>query len=300
MVQARVAELGMALASQGLTLGSFEMGRDGSGRLLARQRGGPGFRARRGRPQRTPRRPRQLSDGLRPRHERGGSLSRQGLVTKEHLHAQRQPTRPHGSPRSQRRPHPGQQQAGQGRVPEAADGPAGQPGSDVARRTARRSSPSWPRSPSLELQQNANTSLESLLIAQASANQTSMTNFVGKDVIYRTDHITPGGRASRPWPRRGWRATAEKVTAVITDAQRQDGAHHPAGAKHAAGAIEISWDGRDDHGNQLPPGSYKLRVTARGQGRRQRGRRTAGQRPRHVAWPSRMAWPSCRSATAPR
>jgi hypothetical protein len=31
MVQARVAELGMALASQGLTLGSFEMGRDGSG-----------------------------------------------------------------------------------------------------------------------------------------------------------------------------------------------------------------------------------------------------------------------------
>ena len=32
MVQARVAELGMALASQGLTLGSFEMGRDGQGR----------------------------------------------------------------------------------------------------------------------------------------------------------------------------------------------------------------------------------------------------------------------------
>jgi hypothetical protein len=32
MVQARVAELGMALASQGLTLGSFQMGRDGSGR----------------------------------------------------------------------------------------------------------------------------------------------------------------------------------------------------------------------------------------------------------------------------
>jgi hypothetical protein len=32
MVQARVAELGMALASQGLTLGSFEMSRDGQGR----------------------------------------------------------------------------------------------------------------------------------------------------------------------------------------------------------------------------------------------------------------------------
>jgi hypothetical protein len=32
MVQARVAELGMALASQGLTLGSFEMGRDGQSR----------------------------------------------------------------------------------------------------------------------------------------------------------------------------------------------------------------------------------------------------------------------------
>src|SRR5687767_7093990 len=43
---------------------------------------------------------------------------------------------------------------------------------------------------SLELQQNANSQLENLLVAQATANQTAMTSFVGKDIVYRTDSIT--------------------------------------------------------------------------------------------------------------
>ena len=79
----------------------------------------------------------------------------------------------------------------------------------------------------LELQQSANSNLENILMAQASANQTSMTNFVGKDVTYRTDRLTL---------ERGQPAVAQVRLAGDGREddrgdhrrQRQDGAHHPA------------------------------------------------------------------------
>ena len=112
----------------------------------------------------------------------------------------------------------------------------------------------------LELQQSANANLENILMAQASANQTSMTNFVGKDVTFRTDRLTlERGQPAVTQVRLS--GEAEEMTAVITDSSGKT-VRTIQLPRHAAGQMEISWDGRDDHGNQLQPGSYKIRVTA--------------------------------------
>jgi flagellar basal-body rod modification protein FlgD len=112
----------------------------------------------------------------------------------------------------------------------------------------------------LELQQHANAQLENILIAQASANQTSMTNFVGKDVTYRTDKLSlERGQPAVAQVRLG--EAAEKMTAVITDSSGKT-VRTIQLPSHAAGEMDISWDGRDDFGNQLQPGSYSIRVTA--------------------------------------
>jgi flagellar basal-body rod modification protein FlgD len=112
----------------------------------------------------------------------------------------------------------------------------------------------------LELQQNANSSLEGLLMAQASANQTAITGFVGKDIVYRTDSLsmtagTPAIASAR------LAAPAENVTAVVTDANGRTVRTLQLG-RQQAGTLAIEWDGRDNHGTQLPSGDYKLRVTA--------------------------------------
>src|ERR1043166_2227913 len=41
----------------------------------------------------------------------------------------------------------------------------------------------------VELMQNANQNLESLLVAQAAGNQTGVAQLVGKDVVFKTDHV---------------------------------------------------------------------------------------------------------------
>ncbi len=113
---------------------------------------------------------------------------------------------------------------------------------------------------SLELAQSTNARLESLLLAQAAANQTALTGFVGKDVTFRTDGLTleAGLPASSAAHLDG---PAKSVTAVISDAQGKTIRTLQLGPQ-AAGVLAIGWDGRDDRGNTMPPGSYRLRVTA--------------------------------------
>ncbi|HEY0709480.1 MAG TPA: FlgD immunoglobulin-like domain containing protein [Polyangia bacterium] len=113
----------------------------------------------------------------------------------------------------------------------------------------------------LELQQNANTHLEGLLMAQASSNQTSMAAFVGRDVVFKSDslHLGDSGNASTS-------ATIEKdaknVTMVVTDASGKTVRTMQMGSQ-PAGTMTLDWDGRDDAGKRLPAGDYKVRVTAK-------------------------------------
>ena len=115
---------------------------------------------------------------------------------------------------------------------------------------------------SLELQQNANTQLENLLLAQASSNQTAMTNFVGKDIVYRTDSMTL--EANKPAIGEAQLAvSADKVTVVVSDQNGKPVRTMQLGS-HEAGNMTFTWDGRDDQGRAQPAGNYKIQVTAAG------------------------------------
>jgi flagellar basal-body rod modification protein FlgD len=113
----------------------------------------------------------------------------------------------------------------------------------------------------LELQQNANTHLEGLLMAQASSNQTSMAAFVGRDVVFNSDavHLGDKGNATAS---ASIEKDAKNVTMVVTDADGKTVRTVQLGSRQA-GTMALAWDGQDDKGRRLPAGDYKLRVTAK-------------------------------------
>jgi flagellar basal-body rod modification protein FlgD len=114
---------------------------------------------------------------------------------------------------------------------------------------------------SLEQMQNVNTSLESLLIGQASQNNSGAINLVGKDVLYKTDqiHLEQGEPAMT---HAKLSEEAAEVTATITDAQGRVVRTIKMGAQ-PAGDIEIPWDGREESGNTAEPGTYKVSISAK-------------------------------------
>jgi flagellar basal-body rod modification protein FlgD len=113
---------------------------------------------------------------------------------------------------------------------------------------------------SLEQMQNVNTSLQSLLVGQASENGTSAVNLVGKDVTYKTDKVTlEQGKPVTASAKLGSDAT--EVTAVITDSSgRVVRTLRVGGAK--AGDLDVEWDGREQSGNTAKPGDYTVSITA--------------------------------------
>lgn len=113
----------------------------------------------------------------------------------------------------------------------------------------------------LEQMQTMNGSLEALLVAQASSNQTQVANLVGKDVVYVSDtvQLPPGGGPATLLG--NLTSGATEVTATITDANGKVVRTVRYGA-HEAGDVALAWDGRDDQGRVLPEGSYKVQLAA--------------------------------------
>src|SRR3954462_6523060 len=69
---------------------------------------------------------------------------------------------------------------------------------------------------SLEQMQNVNSTLTSLLVGQASQNNTGAINLVGKDILYKTDQLTlEAGQTPTASAKLG--SEAAEVTATITD-----------------------------------------------------------------------------------
>jgi flagellar basal-body rod modification protein FlgD len=113
---------------------------------------------------------------------------------------------------------------------------------------------------SVELLQSANSSLDSLIMAQAAGNQTSVVSLVGKDAIFKGESVsvTADGTGKITADLSG---NADTVTVVIKD---QNGktvrtATYP---KQAAGRIGLEWDGKDDNGKHVAAGDYKVQITA--------------------------------------
>lgn len=114
---------------------------------------------------------------------------------------------------------------------------------------------------SLEQMQNVNSSLESLLIGQASQNNSGAVNLVGKDVLYKTDQLTLE-QGQRPVASAKLGAEASEVTATITDESGRIVRTIKMGGQKA-GEVEIEWDGREESGNTAKPGTYKVSISAK-------------------------------------
>ena len=114
---------------------------------------------------------------------------------------------------------------------------------------------------SLEQMQNVNSSLTSLLVGQASQNNTGAINLVGKDILYKTDQLTlEQGQSPTTHVKLG--AEASEVTATITDEQGRIVRTIKMGGQKA-GDVEIEWDGREESGNTAKPGKYTVSVSAK-------------------------------------
>lgn len=112
----------------------------------------------------------------------------------------------------------------------------------------------------LEQQQNTVARLDTLLMGQATANQTAAGTFIGKDVSYRGGALHFDGT-------NGLSATmtlaedAEKVNVAIIDSAGNTVRTVELGA-HDDGTVPVSWDGRDEHGNLVPAGDYTFKPIA--------------------------------------
>jgi flagellar basal-body rod modification protein FlgD len=114
---------------------------------------------------------------------------------------------------------------------------------------------------SLEQMQNVNSSLQSLLVGQASQNNTGAINLVGKDVLYKTDQLTlEAGQTPTASAKLG--SEAAEVTATITDSTGKIVRTIKLGAQ-PAGDVEVKWDGREESGNTAKPGTYTVSITAK-------------------------------------
>jgi len=112
----------------------------------------------------------------------------------------------------------------------------------------------------LEQQQNAVGRLDTLLLGQATANQTSAATFIGKEVSYRAGNLhvdgTGGVTASATLAQ-----AAAHVTVTVADSAGRPVRTMDLGS-HAAGEIPVAWDGRDDHGVMMPAGDYTMSPAA--------------------------------------
>jgi flagellar basal-body rod modification protein FlgD len=114
---------------------------------------------------------------------------------------------------------------------------------------------------SLEQMQNVNSTLQSLLVGQASQNNTGAINLVGKDVLYKTDQITL--EQGQPVTAHAKLAgEAAEVTATITDADGKVVRTIKLGVE-GEGDLQVKWDGRDNSGNTAKPGTYTVSIAAK-------------------------------------
>jgi len=112
----------------------------------------------------------------------------------------------------------------------------------------------------VEQLQGVNQSLETLLLAQAAGNQTQTVGLLGKDVTFKTDALDFDGTAATTIVS-SLDKPAATVKAVITDSSGK-AVRSVELTNVPQGPFSLSWDGRDDQGNTLPKGTYKVRLTA--------------------------------------
>ncbi|HET6149038.1 MAG TPA: FlgD immunoglobulin-like domain containing protein [Polyangia bacterium] len=112
----------------------------------------------------------------------------------------------------------------------------------------------------LEAAEGTNTRLDTLLTAQAANSANAAVGFIGKVVDYRTDamNLQPGLSATTQASLSG---AASSVTVAVADSGGNKVRTIKMGAQ-LPGTVGVTWDGNDDGGHRLPPGSYSVSVSA--------------------------------------
>jgi flagellar basal-body rod modification protein FlgD len=111
---------------------------------------------------------------------------------------------------------------------------------------------------SVEQLRDVGQRLDTLLVAQAAANQMSTATLVGKDVRFRTSSVELV--AGQPASITATLPSAAEVTAAIRDATGRTVRTLPLGHR-SAGDLAVAWDGHDERGTPMPAGSYTVEIS---------------------------------------
>lgn len=117
----------------------------------------------------------------------------------------------------------------------------------------------------VELMQQQNANLESLLMATAAANQTGVSTLVGKDVAFAGDSIALHEDGEAKDLDLNLSGPADSVLVSVVDKNGKTVRTMNLGSQ-SAGKVDVPFDGFADDGTPLPEGEYTIKVVAQHNG----------------------------------
>jgi flagellar basal-body rod modification protein FlgD len=113
----------------------------------------------------------------------------------------------------------------------------------------------------VEQQDQMNATLQSLLLAQASGNQTNVAALVGKEVTFKSSNVVLPAEGPIDLTAK-LSGEAQKVNAIIKDQNGRVVRSITVEGRAPSGDLAVPWDGLDAQGKRAPPGTYSITFTA--------------------------------------
>jgi flagellar basal-body rod modification protein FlgD len=112
----------------------------------------------------------------------------------------------------------------------------------------------------LEQMTNVNTNLTTLISAQGTSLQTTAASMIGKTAVFQSDSVVLQADSPAVFTANLSQA-ATNATAVVQDSNGNTIRTLQLGAC-SSGLNHFSWDGKNDSGNAVNPGTYTVNITA--------------------------------------
>jgi flagellar basal-body rod modification protein FlgD len=111
---------------------------------------------------------------------------------------------------------------------------------------------------SLEQLMGMQTTMQAVFDGIQAMNNSSMANLLGTDVVARSETVVWDGEGTRTL---GWQSEAAMSGATLTILDSAGRPVRTVSVDGTDGDGRYTWDGKDQSGRDLPPGSYTFRVT---------------------------------------